>query len=117
MGYRLFIDPTTTPQTVYPDVDGEWQQAANHDQAVMTVVLNGLPDEVCASKAWSDSDDGQQFARWLVSADLDGTIRLSEHFVWRCHDGNGLVAGQGNQALSEYLNSKFFKCRLNVLPK
>ncbi|MBM3115650.1 hypothetical protein [Jeongeupia naejangsanensis] len=117
MGYRLFIDPTTTPQTVYPGIEGYWQQAANHDQAVMAVVLNGLPDEVCASKAWSESDDGQQFARWLVSADLDGTIRLNEHFIWRCHDAGGTVVGEGNQALTEYLNSKFFKCRLNVLPR
>ncbi|BCL75423.1 hypothetical protein JHS3_11590 [Jeongeupia sp. HS-3] len=117
MGYRLFIDPTTTPQAVYPSVATDWQTAGNHDQAVMAVVLNGLPDEVCASKAWSDSDAGQQFARWLVSADLDGTIRLNEHFIWRCYDVDGTVIDNGNQALSEYLNSKFFKCRLNVLPR
>lgn len=106
MSYRLYLDDLRTP------VDESFVVVRSFDEAVRFVLEKGMPEfisfdhDLGADKNGWLLPTGYDFAKWLASSDMDGTIKIPENFSFKVHSQNPVGAKNIQAYMDNYLNFK-----------
>ena len=98
---KLYLDD------LRPLPDDSYILVRSYDEAVEYVKQNGIPSFISFDHDLGiDSDDnllptGNDFAKWLVEMDMNGTYQFPENFSFYVHSANPV----GKTNIESYLNN------------
>lgn len=100
---KLFLDDIRVPKDEYDYV------ARSYSDAVHIVrTLKRIPNFISFDHDLGDTDElsGYDFAKWLVSVDLDGQYLFPSDFSFNVHSANPVGAENILSLLNNYLRTK-----------
>lgn len=106
MSYRLYLDDLRTP------IDESFVVVRGFEAACEIVLSRGVPSfisfdhDLGADKNGWLLPTGYDFAKWLVSSDMDGTISIPDNFSFKVHSQNPVGAKNIQAYMDNYLNFK-----------
>ena len=92
--------------------DESFDLARSYDEAVNYVKQHGIPPFISFDHDLGVDENenllptGYDFAKWLVSSDMDGTISIPDNFSFKVHSQNPVGAKNIQAYMDNYLNFK-----------